>query len=189
MANEQRLPPGATVRLISALPQTTAHRTGDLISAAAAASNEEWSELDDGFRQKAAAIEAKIVVDLGETERRQAFRDEGATSTEAWVVERYGVATSTARALTHGGEKAWDLPHLIGAVCAGDISFDKMRAVADVATPETDEGLKEQAQRCTVRELADVARTMAQVAASHAPRPLAPIRNVAFSASTTSSAR
>ena len=60
-------------------------------------------------------------------------------------------------------------PHLIGAVCAGDISFDKMRAVADVATPETDEGLKEQAQRCTVRELADVARTMAQVAASHSP--------------------
>ena len=44
-----------------------------------------------------------------------------------------------------------------------------MRAVADVATPETDEGLKERAQRCTVRELADVARTMAQVAASHSP--------------------
>jgi 5-methylcytosine-specific restriction protein A len=46
-----------------------------------------------------------------------------------------------------------------------------MRAVADIATPETDEGLKQQAEHCTVRELADVARTMAQVAASHSPDP------------------
>jgi Domain of unknown function (DUF222)/HNH endonuclease len=140
-----------------------------LISAVGAESKEElWSDLDELFGVRE-STEAKIAVRLAELERRQAFRDEGATSIAQWTTERYGISSAAARTLTQGGEKAWDLPHLIGAVCAGDISFDKMRAVADVATPETDEGLKEQAERCTVRELADVARTMAQVAASHSP--------------------
>jgi Domain of unknown function (DUF222)/HNH endonuclease len=154
------------------MPDTPVHHGqlgAALISAVGAESNEELrSNLDEDFRIMETA-KARISVRLAETERRQAFRDEGATSTERWTTERYGVSTATARALTSGGEKAWDLPHLIGAVSAGDISFDKMRAVADVATPETDEGLKEQAERCTVRELADVARTMAKVAASHSP--------------------
>jgi hypothetical protein len=140
-----------------------------LIGAVAAESKEElWSDLDELFGVWE-ATEGNIALRLAELERRQAFRDEGATSIANWTTERYGISSATARTLAHGGEKAWDLPHLIGAVCAGDISFDKLRAVADVATPETDEGLKEQAERCTVRELADVARTMAQVAASHSP--------------------
>ena len=123
------------------------------------------ARLDELFRVRAAA-EAEITVHLGESDRNQAYRDEGATSTESWVVERFGVSTATARALTRVGEKAWDMPHLIGALCSGDVSLDKVRAVADVATPEMDEELKDQAQRCTVRELADVARTIAQIEAS-----------------------
>src|SRR3984957_11656200 len=154
------------------MPETPVHHGqlgAALISAVAAESKQElWADPDELFNVRE-ATEGRVALRLAELERRQAFRDEGATSAANWATERYGISSATARALTHGGEKAWDLPHLIGAVCAGDISFDKMRAVADVATPETDEGLKEQAQRCTVRELTDVARTMAQVAASHSP--------------------
>ena len=40
--------------------------------------------------------------------------------------------------LAHVAEKAWDLPHLVGGLCEGEISFDKVRALADVATPETE---------------------------------------------------
>ena len=76
-------------------------------------------------------------------------------------MERFGVSTPTARALTRLGEKAWDLPHLVGSLCAGELSLDKVRAVADVATPESDEELCAQAKECTVRQLADVARTTA----------------------------
>ena len=140
-----------------------------LISAVAATSNEElWSDLDELFRVRE-ATEGRIVVRLAEIDRRQAFRDEGATSAAQWVTERYGISTATARALTRDGEKAWDLPHLFGALCTGDLSLDKVRAVAGVATPETDEGLKDLALRRTVRELMDVASTMAKVAASAAP--------------------
>ncbi len=132
-----------------------------MISATAARSNEEITDrLDALFRQKA-AVDGEIVVLLGEVSRNQMYREDGATSTETWAAKRFGVSTPTARALTHVGEKAWDMPHLVGSMCDGDLSFDKVRAVADVATPETDQELCDQAKGCTVRELAEVARTKA----------------------------
>jgi hypothetical protein len=131
----------------------------DVIGAIAAESNEELiSGLEKAFRAKAAA-EGEIVVRLGEIDRRQAFRDEGATSSETWAAERFGVSTPTARALTRVGAKAWDMPHLVGSLCAGDVSLDKVRTVAEVATPETERHLRDRAQQCTVRELADIARS------------------------------
>jgi hypothetical protein len=119
--------------------------------------------LDDAFvRMKAA--HGDIVVAVGEVDRGQEYRDEGATSTESWLVERYGVSLPTARALTQVGKKAWDMPQLVGSMRAGEISFDKVRAVADVATPESDRQLCDQAKECSVRELADVARSTAELA-------------------------
>jgi hypothetical protein len=136
----------------------------DLISAIAAESNEELvSGLAEDFAQINAA-QARFVVRLGEIERRQAFRDEGATSLESWAAERFGVSTPTARTYAHVGEKAWDIPHLVGSLCAGDISFDKVRVMADVATPETDRQLCDQAKACSVRELADITRSSAALA-------------------------
>ena len=96
---------------------------------------------------------------MGEVGRREAFRDEGATSTEAWAVERFAVSVPTARAYTHAAERAWDLPNLVGALCDGDITFDKLRAVVDVAAPETDQEFRDQAGECTVRQLAELARS------------------------------
>jgi hypothetical protein len=122
-------------------------------------SNEELTAaLEEAFKEKTAA-EGRFIFLLGEAARRETFRDYGATSTQSWTVERFGVSKATARALTLVGEKASDLPHLVGSLCAGDVSFDKVRAVVDVATPDTDEELRDQARVCTVRELAEVTRT------------------------------
>jgi hypothetical protein len=140
------------------MDETPSH-AGDPIAEAGVLSNEEINgRLDGLFRQKA-ALEGAIVVLLGEIARRQAYRDEGATATEPWAVERFGVSISTARAYTRAAEKAWDLPHLVGSLCAGDLSFDKFRAVADAAAPESDRQLADQAQECSVRQLADIARS------------------------------
>jgi Domain of unknown function (DUF222)/HNH endonuclease len=134
----------------------------DVISAAAALSNEEIVDrLDRLFREKA-ALEGAIVVLLGEVERRQTYRQDGATSSEAWAVERFGVSTPTACAYAHVAEKAWDIPHLVAGLCDGDISLDKVRAVADTATPETDGDLRNQAGKCTVRQLSELARSKAE---------------------------
>jgi Domain of unknown function (DUF222) len=141
----------------------------DLLSAVAGESNEQlMARLDEDFRQIASA-QGRIVARLGEVARREAFRDDGATSTERWVTERFGVAISTARSLTHVGEKVSDVPHLTGALCEGEVSLDKVRVVADVATPETDQDLCHHARKCSVRELAEIARTTASVMESAEP--------------------
>jgi hypothetical protein len=141
----------------------------DLISAVAAESNEELaSGLAEDFSQMSGA-QARFIVRLGEFERRQAFRDDGATSLESWTAERFGVSTPTARAYAQVGEKAWDIPHLVGSLGRGEISLDKVRVLADVATPETERQLCERAKEHSVRELADIARSQAELAATLSP--------------------
>lgn len=100
-----------------------------------------------------------IVLLSGELDRREGWRDEGATSLESWMVERLGVSTSTARALAHVGERLYDLPQLADALSTGDLSFDKVRAVVDVATPESDAEFRDRAKQHSVRELAQLARS------------------------------
>ena len=55
-------------------------------------------------------------------------------------------------------ERLDDLPRLAGALSRGEVTFDKVRAVVDSATPETDEELCDAARSCSVRELAALAR-------------------------------
>ena len=143
----------------------------DLIATVAAQSNEELVEGLDGLFAHMAAAAGKIVVSLGEISRRQSYRDDGATSVETWAAERFGISITTARVLTHVGEKAWDLPHLVESLCTGEVSLDKVRAVADVATPENDRELAEQAKEHSVRELADIARISAAASTPPTPSP------------------
>ena len=138
----------------------------DVIGAVAAMSTEEHkSRLHAAFR-RIAADQGEIVAIVGEVDRCQSYRDEGATSTEAWLVERFGVSAATARSLTRVARKAWDIPHLVGSLCAGDLSLDKVKAVVDVATPETDRELRDQAREYSVREMTEIAHTAAAETAS-----------------------
>ena len=107
-----------------------------------------------------AALAGRVVLLAAELDRREGWRAEGATSLEAWLVERCGVSAATARAWAHVGERLFDLPHLAAGLSEGVISFDKVRAVVDAARPETDGTLAEQARECTVRQLVEVARTV-----------------------------
>jgi hypothetical protein len=107
------------------------------------------------------AAQARFIVRLAESNKREMFRDDGATSPEAWVAERFGVSVPTARSLSLVADKAQGLPHLVGSLWEGDISFDKVRAVVDVATCETDRELCDEAKERSVRELVEVARDAA----------------------------
>jgi hypothetical protein len=94
----------------------------------------------------------------GELRKREGWRAEGATSLEAWMVERCGLSLASARSFDHVGEQLEDLPNLTTGLSSGELTFDKVRAIADVATPASDRDLAEQAQGLTVRQLQDVAR-------------------------------
>jgi hypothetical protein len=105
------------------------------------------------------ASQAGRMVQLtGELDRRQGWRAEGATSLEAWIVQRCGVSVPTARAWAHVAERLFDLPQLGAGLSEGELSFDKVRAVVDSATPETDRELRERARTCSVHQLAQLNR-------------------------------
>jgi hypothetical protein len=93
---------------------------------------------------------------LGELERREAWRAEGATSLAAWLTERCGVSETTGRSWAHVADRLDDLPHLAQGLRVGALSFDKVRAAVELATPETDARVLRQAEECTVRQLRDL---------------------------------
>jgi hypothetical protein len=144
--NTKDAPLGAGAAFISA----TSAESNDAL---AAGMKEDWRQIN--------AAQARFIVRLAESNKRKMFRDEGATSPEAWVAECFGISVPTARSLSLVAEKAPELPDLVGSLSAGDISFDKVRAVVDVATCETDRELCDQAKERSVRELVEVARDAA----------------------------
>jgi hypothetical protein len=122
-------------------------------------SNEEVMELAAASARHMASLAGLIVQLTGELDRREGWREEGATSVESWMVERLGVSVPTARAFAHVGGRLYDLPQLGAALSSGDLSFDKVRAVVDAATPESDGDLRDQAMAHSVRELLELARS------------------------------
>jgi hypothetical protein len=145
----------------------------DVIGAVAALSDEECRARLDGAFRRIAADQGEIIAILGEVDRRQSYRDDGATSTDGWVVHRFGVSPATARGLLHVAKVSWDIPHTVGSLCAGEISLDKVRALADVATPETDAEWRDQAKESSVAELSEVARASAATSAERGDKVLA----------------
>jgi hypothetical protein len=125
-------------------------------------STEEVMELAVESARTMASQAGLIVLLLGELDRRQGWRVDGATSLEAWVVERFGFSVTTARAFAHLAERLFDLPYLADGLSSGDLSFDKVRAVADTATPETDRDLRHHASTRSVLELSQLARAASQ---------------------------
>jgi hypothetical protein len=128
-------------------------------AALAELSNEAIMDLAAETSCQMASLAGRILLLTGELDRREGWRDEGATSVEAWLVERCGVSAATARAWAHVAQRLFDLPQLASALCEGEISFDKVRAVVDAATPETDPGMREQARVSSVRELVQLERS------------------------------
>lgn len=138
------------------------------LSELAKMSNEELMGLAAESARTMASSAGLIVLLSGELDRREGWRDEGATSLESWMVERLGVSVPTARALAHVGERLYDLPRLADALSAGALSFDKVRAVVDVATPESDGEFRDRAMEHSVRELAQLARSRKEASAQTA---------------------
>jgi Domain of unknown function (DUF222)/HNH endonuclease len=117
-----------------------------------------------------AAKAGRLVQLTGELDRREGWRAEGATSLETWIVERCGVSISTARSWAHVAERLFDLPQLAEGLSEGELSFDKVRAVVDTATPETDRDLREKARKCSVHQLAQLSRSHKGASSASAKR-------------------
>ena len=136
------------------------------VGAVAKLSTEEIMEMAAASARHMASLAGLIVLLTGELDRREGWRDEGATSLEAWLVERLGLSVASARAFAHVGERLFDLPHLAAGLSSGELSFDKVRAVVDTATPETDRELRDRAKEHSAAELTRLARTHQGISSS-----------------------
>jgi hypothetical protein len=140
--------------------------TTTTISSIATLSTSELMEEAAETSRQLASLAGRIVLLAAELDRREAWREEGATSLEAWLSERCAVSSATARAWAHVGTRLFDLPKLAGGLCDGSVSFDQVRAVVDVARPENEGALVAQASECSVRQLAEVAKAAAPLPTS-----------------------
>ncbi len=107
------------------------------------------------------AHQSQLLAAVVELDRRKAWRVDGATSMVAWLVQRCGVTAATARDWVTAAAKLHALPKISDALSQGKLSFDQVKPLVEVARPETDATLAEQATRWSakqVRELAIAAR-------------------------------
>ncbi|HSZ36035.1 MAG TPA: DUF222 domain-containing protein, partial [Acidimicrobiales bacterium] len=138
------------------------------ISSIATLSTSELMDEAAATSRQLASLAGRIVLLAAELDRREGWREEGATSLEAWLAERCAVSPATARAWAHVGNRLVDLPRLADGLCEGAVSFDQVRAVIDTAKPENEQALVANASECSVRQLGELAKTAAQA------RPSAP---------------
>ena len=83
----------------------------------------------------------------------------------AWLVQRCGVSAATAREWVTAAAKLPSLPKIADALSRGKLSFDQVKPLVEVAKPETDAQLAEQATHWSakqVRELALAARDQSE---------------------------
>jgi hypothetical protein len=121
--------------------------------------------------QAISAHQSQLLAAVTELDRRKAWRVDGATSMVAWLVQRCAVNTSTARDWVTAAQKLQELPKISDALSQGRLSFDQVKPLVDVAKPETDATLAEQATHWSakqVRELATAAKRQSDAQASGA---------------------
>ncbi len=127
---------------------------------AAFSNDEALAHLESAARIRA-VLDGQLVQLGAEVQRRQAFRESGATSLVAYLSGRCGFSSASARTLAHVGERLFDLPHLQRALSSGELSLDQVRAVVGVATPESDAEWAEVALGRTVADLVELAQRKA----------------------------
>jgi hypothetical protein len=105
-----------------------------------------------------AAGTARFLAVVAELDLREAWRAWGCRSTSEWLGWRCGIDDRTAREHVRVARRLRDLPLVTEAFGAGRLSYSKVRAIARVATPETEDELVALARHGTAAHVDRVAR-------------------------------
>ncbi len=115
------------------------------------------------------AHQSQLLDAVAKLDRRKAWRVDGSGSMVAWLVLRCGVSASTARDWVTAAGKLHNLPKISDALSQGKLSFDQVKPLVEVAKPETDAQLAEEATHWSakqVRELAIASRSQSDLQAT-----------------------
>jgi hypothetical protein len=144
-------------------PDTVSRRTDVLVASVAQ------------HHRAVSAHQRRLLSAVAELDRRKAWRIDGATTMVAWLVQRCSVTATTAREWVTAAETLESLPKISEALAQGKLSFDQVKPLVQVAKPDTDARLAEEATKWSakqVRELAVAAlrQTDDQAAGNYARR-------------------
>lgn len=117
-----------------------------------------------------AATHAGLLEVLAVIDERALWRADGCCSFTDWIVFRYGTSRKTAHEWADAARSLADLPHLARAYGDGELSWDKAKAVAAVATPDSDEALTAEAKTTDAGRLESAARRARAVSLAEAER-------------------
>jgi hypothetical protein len=147
---------------------------------AAAIAEATSEQLADALAQVHAVENATVATKLeliSLCEERKTWVEDGCASMENWVAQRLGVAWRTGAELVRTARALEERPVLAEAFASGALSWDKLRALVTITTPENDGEWTEKAPSMTVAELERTARAVrerseADNAAAHRGRQL-----------------
>ncbi|HWC38678.1 MAG TPA: DUF222 domain-containing protein [Acidimicrobiales bacterium] len=105
---------------------------------------------------------------VADCDRKQDWREDGATSMADWLVARLGVAHRTAREWVRVARSLEQLPALTVAYAQARLSFEQVAPATKLASPETEAAVAEQAPGCTVAQLELSARRRRPVSTDEA---------------------
>ncbi len=103
------------------------------------------------------AHQSQLLAAVAELDRRRAWRVDGATSMVAWLVQRCAVSAATAREWVTAAAKLPSLPKIADALSQGKLSFDQVKPLVEVAKPESDARLAEQATHWSAKQVRELA--------------------------------
>ena len=118
-------------------------------------------ELTDAVRQLGAleaAVRAALLELVLVCEERKVWVEDGAPSLESWLSMQLGVAWRTSAEICRVARAGEDLPALSSLFSSGAISWDKLRALATVATPDDEAEWASCAPETSVSHLERAAR-------------------------------
>jgi hypothetical protein len=105
-----------------------------------------------------ASATAALLDFIAVLDERQAYRAEGCVSMEDWVSFNYQVSRKTAHEWVDAARALGELPHLSARFACGELSWDKAKAVTELATAESDEAVTHEAIQTDVKHLERAAR-------------------------------
>jgi hypothetical protein len=123
-------------------------------------------ELDLQIGELAAQIDAasyRLLVAIAAFDRRQGWAHAGARSCAHWLSFRIGLSLGTARDHVRVARRLEELPRISAAFAVGKLSYSKVRALARIATPESEEELVATALSCTASQLERLVQAYRQV--------------------------
>jgi len=124
----------------------------------ASAPLDELTEAIAQLHAAACAIQRAQLEVVSAFDRRRLWAEDGATSMAAWLVGRLGISYGTATAWCETADRLCWLPRLAGAFEEGRLSWDQVRAAAEVATLATEEAVLAEALGSSAARLERAAR-------------------------------